>query len=112
MSFAYLLCSANCSQLYPVVLFVFLKWNFRIAWKTVCYSTRTRGWKGDSGGRGITSTSVLGHFGPWSLQTFKKDRSDKGLKCLNHFGTWDHLSIKRDHWRSAPSMTTAGAREP
>jgi len=23
--------------------------------------------------KGITSTSVLGHFGPWSLRTFKRD---------------------------------------
>ena len=29
---------------------------------------------------GITSTSVLSHFGPWSVWTFNKDRSDQGPK--------------------------------
>ena len=28
----------------------------------------------------ITSTSVPGHFGPWSLRTFKRHRSDQGSK--------------------------------
>ena len=64
----------------------------------------------------IRSTSVLGHLGPWSLQTFKKDRNDRGRidqgpKCFNHFGTQDRSVHRTWYWCSSPGITTEGELE-